>query len=94
MPGHAPNGTYCSRIVFPAAAETGDWASPSPSRGLVINESNGSWGKAIEVPGLGALDVFGAAVTSVSCPSAGKCDAVGTYTEQSGGQGFVAGQTG
>jgi len=38
----------------------------------------GSWGKAVEVPGLAALNTGGdAAVTSVSCPSAGDCAAGG-----------------
>jgi hypothetical protein len=91
------DGAQILSVSCPSAGNCGAgglyWTSPSPSRGFVINESNGSWGKAIQVPGLGALGVFGAAVTSVSCASAGKCDAVGTYTGQSGGQGFVADQS-
>src|SRR5260370_740342 len=40
----------------------------------------GSWGRAIEVPGLAALDkVGGAVVVSVSCGSAGNCAAGGGY---------------
>src|SRR5258706_12841609 len=40
----------------------------------------GSWGRAIEVPGLAALDkVGGAVVVSVSCGSAGNCAAGGDY---------------
>src|SRR5215470_3229951 len=52
----------------------------------------GSWGKAIAVPGLRALNRGGAAkVVSVSCTSAGKCAAGGHYTDRRGrGQGFVA----
>src|SRR5579859_736139 len=53
----------------------------------------GSWGKAIEVPGLGALNTGGEAkVTSVSCPSAGTCAAGGFYTDNVGVHAFVAGE--
>jgi len=52
------------------------------------------WGKAIEVPGLGALNAGGTAlVVSVSCASAGSCTAGGYY--QGGhhhGQAFVVSQ--
>jgi hypothetical protein len=44
--------------------------------------SPGSWGRAVEVPGLAALHMRLAEVTSVSCGSAGDCAA--------GGTGFVA----
>jgi hypothetical protein len=51
----------------------------------------GSWGKAIEVPGLGALNTSGAAdVVSVSCASAGNCAAGGQYGDRHGQQGFAA----
>jgi hypothetical protein len=40
-----------------------------------------SWGKAIQVPGLAALNQGGSAVvTSISCPSSGNCSAGGQYT--------------
>ena len=62
------------------------------SQGFVAVERNGRWGKAIEVPGLGALNKGGdAEVSSVSCASAGNCAAGGDYTDRHGdGQGFVA----
>ena len=51
-------------------------------QGFVAAERNGRWGKAIEVPGLAALNTGGGAeVTSVSCASAGNCAAGGTYTD-------------
>ena len=54
-------------------------------------ERNGRWGKAIEVPGLGALNTGGyAEVNSVSCGSAGSCAAGGTTPIAADGQGFVA----
>ena len=54
----------------------------------------GSWGRAIEVPGLGALNKGGnAGVLSVSCASAGNCAAGGVYRDRRGHQqGFVASQ--
>jgi hypothetical protein len=52
----------------------------------------GSWGRAIAVPGLRALNKRrGAGVVSVSCASAGSCAAGGHYSDRHGhGQGFVA----
>jgi hypothetical protein len=60
-------------------------------QGFVVSERNGSWGKAIEVPGLGTLNKDGlAGVNSVSCRSAGNCAAGGEYTDGSGRfQAFV-----
>jgi hypothetical protein len=70
------------------------WAAPlavmaAPAGGAVARA--GTWGKAIEVPGLGALNKRGnAQLTSVSCGSAGNCAAGGFYTDGSGrGQAFV-----
>jgi hypothetical protein len=60
-------------------------------QGFVAVERHGRWGRAIEVPGLGALNVRGAAdVSAVSCASAGNCAAVGDYDRsRHSGQGFV-----
>src|SRR5262245_56682212 len=61
-------------------------------QGFVVNERNGRWRRAVEVPGLGALNKGGKAeVTSVSCASRGSCAAVGFYKDGGGDQqGFVA----
>ncbi len=66
------------------------------AQGFVVSEVSGSWGKALEVPGLAALNTAGVAVVwSVSCPSAGNC-AGGYYRVYSGGvqtsRGFVVSQ--
>ncbi len=54
--------------------------NPPDEEAFIINERDGVWGKAIQVPGLSALDGGVAAeITSVSCPSAGNCAAGGTY---------------
>ncbi len=51
-------------------------------QGFVAVENNGRWGKAIEVPGLGALNKGGEAdVVSVSCASPGNCAAGGQYVD-------------
>src|SRR5215469_6088254 len=60
---------------------------------FVVSERNGVWGKAIEVPGLGALNRQNAQVNSVSCGSAGNCAAVGSYADSRGfGQAFLVGE--
>src|SRR5262249_26529816 len=46
---------------------------------FVINQVNGTWRTARQVPGTGALNTGGAAdVYAVSCASAGNCSAVGS----------------
>ena len=67
-----------------------------PSAGVaafVVNEMNGTWGKATEVAT--ALNTGGFAETSsVSCGSAGNCSASGFYTDSSRGtQAFVINET-
>ena len=76
--------TWCTGLaIFGAVAWCGQSAAV---RGA------GSWGRAIEVPGLGVLNTGGRAyVTSVSCASAGNCAAGGSYRDgQRHDQGFVA----
>ena len=59
-------------------------------QGSVVDERNGVWGKAIEVPGLAALNKGDAEVDSVSCASAGSCAVGGSYDTRRGGLAFVA----
>jgi hypothetical protein len=52
---------------------------------FVASETNGTWGHAIEIPGLGTLNAGrNASITSLSCGSADNCAAVGTYTDANG----------
>jgi D-alanine-D-alanine ligase-like ATP-grasp enzyme len=71
----------------------GDYTSSRGVQAFVVNEVNGTWGKAEEVPGTAALNTAGsAAVASVSCATAGNCSASGTYGDGPGGifqQAFV-----
>ena len=61
------------------------------SQGFVAAGRSGAWDKAIEVPGLGALNTdLNAFVSSVSCAPAGSCAAGGGYRDRRGFQGFVA----
>ncbi len=62
---------------------------------FVVDETNGSWGAAIEIPGTAALNTgAGASVRSVSCATAGNCAAGGVYNQGTGNsQAFVADET-
>jgi len=73
-----------------SCAAAGDYTgSGGDGQGFVASERNGRWGKAAEIPGLGALNDGNADVSSVSCASAGSCAVAGTYGEPYG-SGFVA----
>jgi hypothetical protein len=62
----------------------------------VVNETAGTWGKAIEVPGTAAFDSTDAEVDAVSCASAGNCSAAGSYyiDASTKTQAFVVSETG
>jgi len=73
----------------------GDYTDSSGHhQAFVVNQVNGTWQTAIEVPGTAALNRGGYAnLGSVSCASAGNCSAAGFYTDSSGrGQAFVVNQ--
>ncbi len=59
--------------------------------GFVASERKGVWARAIEVPGLRALNTgMAGEVDTVSCASAGNCAAGGSYEDRGqNGQGFV-----
>jgi hypothetical protein len=62
---------------------------------FVVNERDGHWASAIEVPGTAGHDAGGGAVSSLSCASAGNCSAGGFYSEGDGeSQAFVVNQHG
>ena len=86
----AVNSVSCGSAGSCAAG--GDYTDSSfGEQGFVAVERDGVWGQAIEVPGLGTLNMGGfAEVTSVSCASAGSCLAGGDYSGRTSGQGFVA----
>jgi len=59
---------------------------------FVVTETDGTWGTAIEIPGIAALNHKDAEVTSVSCGSAGNCSAAGFYFGNHGRRVFVVNQ--
>jgi hypothetical protein len=63
----------------------GFYRDSSPAtQAFVVNEVNGTWGDAEEVPGSGALNAGGQSyVLSVSCATAGDCSAGGEYQDGS-----------
>ena len=65
------------------------------NQAFVVNETNGIWGGAIEVPGTVTLNQGGnAGISSVSCRSAGHCSAGGEYMDSSNlFQVFVVNET-
>ncbi|MDX6479553.1 MAG: trimeric autotransporter adhesin [Gaiellaceae bacterium] len=83
----ATNGTCAAGGTYYTASST--------HQAFVVDETNGTWGTAIEVPGTAALNTGGdASVYSVSCATAGNCAAVGTYRDSSGhNQAFVVNET-
>ena len=67
------------------------------SQAFVVDEANGTWGVAHEVPGTAALDPGspGAMIVSLSCAAAGDCSAGGVYSDASDRQqAFVADESG
>ena len=67
---------------------------PSHGQAFVVSQVNGTWGTALEVPGIAALNQGGGAeINSVACASAGNCSAGGHYVDAFGRfQGFVVSQ--
>ena len=89
--------SWLSAVPLAAAVLAGVPVTPSAAGGRAVLAGRaavpaaGSWGKAIGVPGLTALNTRGGArVVSVSCASAANCAAVGHYTDRHGQQGFAA----
>src|SRR5215470_1867332 len=89
-PGYcAAGGYYGNHSRNPYEVITG--------RGFVAVERGGRWHRAVQVPGLGALNKGGNAdVSSVSCATRGNCAAGGYYTTDAAWhrQAFVVSETG
>jgi hypothetical protein len=65
----------------------GSYGKSTASHGplsFVVNETNGVWGKATEVPGLSKLNFGESELRSLSCGASGNCSAVGQYQLKSG----------
>jgi hypothetical protein len=76
------NSVSCASAGNCAAG--GAYTNSSSVPAFVVSEVNGTWGDAIEVPGIAAFNAGDAFVASVSCASAGNCAAGGSYTDSAG----------
>jgi hypothetical protein len=90
---------YVNSVSCPSAGNCGADGDYTDAKGhdqvFVVNETNGTWGTAEEVPGTATLNKGGSAGTGeVSCASAGNCSDGGDYTDAKGhGQAFVVNET-
>jgi hypothetical protein len=95
--GGAAKATSVSCASAGSCAAAGSYTDGSGhGQAFVVSQTNGTWGKAIKVPGTGGLNKLGTSITPdlVSCASAGNCATVGPYTDGSGRfQVFVVSQT-
>jgi len=94
--GAQVSSVSCAKPGFCAAVgeyveASGGLGGSGAEQAFVVDETNGTWGTAVEVPGLKALNVDGdARVFQVSCPKAGFCAAAGFYRDGEGdGHGFL-----
>jgi hypothetical protein len=91
--GNASLGSVaCASAGDCSAGGTYSTAATDGLQGFVVSEKNGVWGKAKELPGLGALNTGGEAnLVGVSCASAGNCALGGAYYTVGGQfEAFVA----
>jgi len=109
LPGTARLQTISSEILSISCSSRGNCAaggsggncnaggyySRGGSRAFVVSERNGTWERAIEVPGTATLDAgHSAALFAISCTRARQCSAGGYYTDLSRhGQAFVVTRT-
>jgi len=89
VPGTAALGSGGASVSSVSCAAAGNCAAGGMYvdatdrwQAFVVDETNGTWGTAIEVPGTATLNTGGRAyVSSVSCPAVGTCAAGGTYED-------------
>src|SRR5215467_11285544 len=91
--GHSAGVNQVSCASPGNCAATGDYTDAQDhTQPFVASEMNGTWGLAIQVPGIPALSKGGGGLGSaVSCASPGNCDVTGVYLDAHGHQhAFVA----
>jgi hypothetical protein len=105
LPGTASLNTGGNAVVDSISCSTSGYCgaignytdSSNHVQDFVENETNGTWGAAIEIPGFASLSSGGVTSQlnpSISCTSAGNCSAGGTYGDSSGtAQGFLVNET-
>lgn len=90
------NSVSCGAAGTCAAVGSDLSSATRRTSGFVISEDNGTWGTAINPPGLGALNKGGAAqINAVSCTTADECTAGGDYgsANHDGPQSFTVSET-
>ena len=95
-------GGFITAISCPSAENCSaggilpDVNSTAISGAFVVNETNGIWGRAIELSGPASFNHSGAGVDSLSCGSVGNCSAGGAFPKGTPGgdqPSFVANET-
>ena len=85
--GRKPSGSVSGVSCISAGncVAVGSYAGKSSgSQAFIVVQRRGAWGTAAAVPGLARLDTGNSAgLSGVSCFSAGKCSATGTYSTKS-----------
>jgi hypothetical protein len=80
-----------------ACSAGGEYTNGTPATEVfVVSQTGGTWGTARKVRRIATLNTSGlASITSVSCPSAGNCVAVGSYEDANfDSQAFYVGESG
>ncbi len=82
--GAVPAQAGDSQITVMSCASAGNCSAGGDFVGdtagfFTVSETNGVWGKARLLPGTGFLQNDDSALTSMSCPAAGNCTAVGRF---------------
>jgi hypothetical protein len=99
----APNDAYLTDVSCGAPGDcvaVGWYLAPLVPGGYVprpflVEQVNGVWGAARRVPGLARFGtIYGPRLSSVSCPSAGNCAAVGDYATSDRDYVWVINETG
>jgi hypothetical protein len=94
--GQASIGSVSCAAAGDCSAGGSYFDAGNNNQAFVVSESNGTWGKAEEVPGIAALTRLGAGITSVSCATPGHCSAGGFYSrgpvQAASLEGFVVGE--
>ena len=98
-PGSGVTGSNGGVLSCPAAGNCAIGGSYDDASGndqaFVADETDGSWGTAIVVPGLASLKGAGESwIASLSCTSPGDCAAVGAYSKMGHLQAFVVNEVG
>ena len=83
------DGAALDLVSCPSAGNCAGVGSYAPNRAgfevFVVNQRDGRWGTAIEVPGIAKLNAGESPyIGSFSCPSAGNCAAGGSYRDRYG----------